>query len=1078
MAATLGDLFAQFFRARFGRDADDADADPAPAPPAAAPPAPGPAAARPDRAGDPGRQPALLDTLLDPDSGRARRPGVITIPFTGQAGRAAAGNGTEAGPFNGSAAAAEPDPLSGVSPLLFVAPEQAPVCPVEVLYEASISSSYTGRNTRFVGDWVVGGPEWNTTDPDGRAYLGFRFQEAETVRSVHWAGPGTLEAVAWDGNGSAAFPAGHDYDYLFASDRPIRYVGFIGTREQGVAPPKDVTVNGRACALMELNGMVQEGPWKEAGAAAEAGAGLRVEYSPRTDFLPTSRETVFGVRLYNDGREPVDLNGVALSYWLWGGQFCPRGSPDACTAEERRYEQALREAAQGDIFRDLHTASVTACSMEPLGNDTAVYAAADPRHVVSSCENATAVLANITDRGLALETGGAEPTELYPESHLRMQIAFNFSEPVLLVPALDAADGPFNPRPNATGPPVGGPKEVAVVELTAKILSGGSLPLVMDEELDYSYKAPGAGGGWVTNERVPAYVGDALAWGNEPVWMSLNANGTDQNGCPLPEDITGLDAADIESGAFTGCSLRTIYCCSEQFLVAPPAPVQPSPPDSAGDEGGTEAPPSGPPPYPSPPVPPIRMDWWGWLLVGTGAVLIGLFLVATWILFVKLQSERRKVAAAAESLDVEKAKAQPAWGSGAAGAELELYPVPERDEMSKAPSRARPAALQVPEYGSRGALSPHGTRSGPLSPTGSQAALLGPESSASASHRNSSDSLMISDVAESPRPQEALGNYLKRIGARLIPDARTEPLVGREIDAAVNLSLDVDKIVLTRAIGSGAHGNVYRGVWHENGHGMSVAVKVLNRVTTEMDTRPSEGKLSSLRTEVEVLSRIKHPHIVNLYGACLAPPHCCLIEELMEGSLADVVHRRPGRMAYRDILRVANQVSLALAYIHPTIVHRDLKPQNILVDVRGNYKVADFGIARFKSGTYLATTEGTGTPAYMAPELFGPDNICEKVDVYSLGVVLWECLTGRIPWKELEVPFQIVMLVGVEHRRLAIPADCPEQLRRLIERCWDKDPRRRPSCAELERKTRLLLEELDAAEEGGEGGRAGGGSST
>merc|ERR1719217_92085 len=100
---------------------------------------------------------------------------------------------------------------------------------------------------------------------------------------------------------------------------------------------------------------------------------------------------------------------------------------------------------------------------------------------------------------------------------------------------------------------------------------------------------------------------------------------------------------------------------------------------------------------------------------------------------------------------------------------------------------------------------------------------------------------MISDVAESPRPQEALGNYLKRIGARLIPD---------------------------------------------------------------------------LRTEVEVLSRIKHPHIVNLYGACLTPPHCCLIEELMEGSLADVVHRRPGRMAYRDILRVANQVSLALAYIH------------------------------------------------------------------------------------------------------------------------------------------------------------------
>ena len=112
----------------------------------------------------------------------------------------------------------------------------------------------------------------------------------------------------------------------------------------------------------------------------------------------------------------------------------------------------------------------------------------------------------------------------------------------------------------------------------------------------------------------------------------------------------------------------------------------------------------------------------------------------------------------------------------------------------------------------------------------------------------------------------------------------------------------------------------------------------------------------------------------------------------------------------------------------------------------------------------MQTTKGNGTPSYMAPESFGSERISEKADVFSLGMILWECYTGEAPWKEVEIPFQVVMLVGVEKKRPTIPEDCPRQLSSLIQRCWDDDPHRRPSCAEVERRTRLLLHELEIEE--------------
>jgi len=258
-----------------------------------------------------------------------------------------------------------------------------------------------------------------------------------------------------------------------------------------------------------------------------------------------------------------------------------------------------------------------------------------------------------------------------------------------------------------------------------------------------------------------------------------------------------------------------------------------------------------------------------------------------------------------------------------------------------------------------------------------------------------------------------------------------------------------------RCIGSGAFGTVYEAKVKKYG---KVAVKLVN-IGTQKD---SFSQFESFKREVDVLARVKHNNVVTLHGACMRPPNVFIVMEKMEMSLRDKLDE-VGRLSYKEILKLANEIASALAYLHPSIVHRDLKPQNILIDAGGSAKVADFGIAKFKQSTYMQTTKGNGTPFYMAPESFSSYNVSEKSDVYSLGMILWECLTGQMPWKDqVLLPFQVVVLVSVRKQRPPIPEDCPKQLASLIQRCWDDDPHRRPSCAEVERKTRLLLHDLDA----------------
>ncbi|KXZ44336.1 hypothetical protein GPECTOR_69g429 [Gonium pectorale] len=263
---------------------------------------------------------------------------------------------------------------------------------------------------------------------------------------------------------------------------------------------------------------------------------------------------------------------------------------------------------------------------------------------------------------------------------------------------------------------------------------------------------------------------------------------------------------------------------------------------------------------------------------------------------------------------------------------------------------------------------------------------------------------------------------------------------------AIDFARDV---VLERRIGSGAYGTVYRGRWS----GRPVACKVVPLLEGDSGAVCPKA-VESIRQEVQVLSRLSHPHIVQFYGACLAPPHVCIVEELAAGgSLHNRLHaKRRGSneklrppMSYVEVLRLGLEVASAMAYLHPHVVHRDLKPQNVLLDAAGRAKVCDFGIAKIKDRTLLSTRNThAGTPAYMAPEQFEGRPVSEKVDVYAFGMTLYECLTGEQPWSELQNPMQVIFLVGVQCQRPPLPASTPAPLAELINACWADSPDDRP----------------------------------
>jgi len=194
-------------------------------------------------------------------------------------------------------------------------------------------------------------------------------------------------------------------------------------------------------------------------------------------------------------------------------------------------------------------------------------------------------------------------------------------------------------------------------------------------------------------------------------------------------------------------------------------------------------------------------------------------------------------------------------------------------------------------------------------------------------------------------------------------------------------------------IGAGAMGEIWRGV--DKHLERLVAIKVM-RAELAMD----QSSLSRFKTEAKALAQISHPNIVAVYELVEEQGHQWMVLEYVSGENLEQVLLREGAMSWQKAAELAQQALLGLEQAHAAgIVHRDIKPANAIFSDKGILKLADFGIVRTAGGEKLTRLgHSVGTPAYMSPEQCKGIEADARTDIYSLGIMLYEMISGRLPF--------------------------------------------------------------------------------
>lgn len=274
------------------------------------------------------------------------------------------------------------------------------------------------------------------------------------------------------------------------------------------------------------------------------------------------------------------------------------------------------------------------------------------------------------------------------------------------------------------------------------------------------------------------------------------------------------------------------------------------------------------------------------------------------------------------------------------------------------------------------------------------------------------------------------------------------------------LEIDFSELLLEEVIGAGGFGKVYKGVWR----GEVVAVKAARQDPDEDISATAE----SVRQEARLFWMLRHANIIALRGVCLKEPNLCLVMEYARGGALNRALAGK-KVPPRVLVNWAVQIATGMDYLHNQafvpIIHRDLKSSNILIlepvtwdDLTGKtLKITDFGLAR----EWHQTTKmsAAGTYAWMAPEVIKLSLFSKSSDVWSFGVLLWELLTGEVPYREIDA-LAVAYGVAMNKLTLPIPSTCPEAFAQLLTECWSPIPHSRPSFSSILR--RLLAIEQSA----------------
>ena len=249
-------------------------------------------------------------------------------------------------------------------------------------------------------------------------------------------------------------------------------------------------------------------------------------------------------------------------------------------------------------------------------------------------------------------------------------------------------------------------------------------------------------------------------------------------------------------------------------------------------------------------------------------------------------------------------------------------------------------------------------------------------------------------------------------------------------------------------LGSGTFGDVFIGM--NDANGSMFAVKVVS-------LQGQKDEVKALDLEIGLMKTLHHPNIVAYLGAELKMElgRFYIFQEYAPGGSLDTVLRNFGGYFSPAVCqRYTRQVLCGLAYLHENkIIHRDIKGGNILVDDHGIIKLADFGCSKRlgQDGTLEGARTMKGTPYFMAPEVLMQDRYGRKADVWSVGGVVLQMITGDPPWKQLRLkgPWELFQRVRSTEDPPPMPSDMPEPILTFALRCFERDPSRRPSAKEL-----------------------------
>jgi serine/threonine protein kinase len=238
----------------------------------------------------------------------------------------------------------------------------------------------------------------------------------------------------------------------------------------------------------------------------------------------------------------------------------------------------------------------------------------------------------------------------------------------------------------------------------------------------------------------------------------------------------------------------------------------------------------------------------------------------------------------------------------------------------------------------------------------------------------------------------------------------------------------------------------------------AVAVKVL------LGFDANEELLVRFQREAEIGARLQHPGITVVHDVGKHEGRLFIVMELLEGmDLAGVLARRLEGLPLPEVLGLGLQAADALAAAHAQdVVHRDLKPANLFRLTDGRLKICDFGIARTTEATQGLTVTGRpfGTPPYMAPEQWRGEHVDARCDVYALGCVLQELLTGTPPFRAMGQPWALMRqhLEEEPPRLRSIRADVPADVDLLIASMLAKEPGARPDASTVASRLRTALD--------------------